>query len=110
MKENIEEDLKRLDRISKYFNYSMWEEDTNALRYILSDYKRVLKENEELNNRCRNLDKEAQAYLEELAGDNTLTRRIIKQLQKENETITQQRDYYKARYNEFNKAFIKMKN
>lgn len=34
---------------------------------------------------------------------------IIKKLQKENETITQQRDYYKARYNEFNEAFIKMK-
>lgn len=27
-------------------------------------------------------------------------------LQKENEDITQQRDYYKARYNEFNEAFI----
>lgn len=56
-----------------------------AIEHILSDYKRVLKENEELNNRCRNLDKEAQAYLEELAGDNTLTRRTIKQLQEENE-------------------------
>lgn len=33
----------------------------------------------------------------------------IKKLQKENEDITQQRDYYKARYNEFNEAFIKMK-
>ena len=80
-----------------------------AIEHILSDYKRVLKENEELNNRCRNLDKEAQAYLEELAGDNTLTRRTIKQLQEENEDITQQRDYYKARYNEFNEAFIKMR-
>ena len=30
-------------------------------------------------------------------------------LLKENEDITQQRDYYKARYNEFNEAFIKMK-
>lgn len=47
----------------------------------------LLKENEELNNRCRNLDKEAQAYLEELAGDNTLTRRTIKQLQEENEEL-----------------------
>lgn len=27
-------------------------------------------------------------------------------LQKENKDITQQRDYYKARYNEFNEAFI----
>lgn len=33
----------------------------------------------------------------------------IEKLQKENEDITQQRDYYKARYNEFNEAFIKMK-
>ena len=48
MKENIEEDMKRLEKISECFNYSMWEEDTNALKHILSDYKRVLKENEEL--------------------------------------------------------------
>lgn len=33
------------------------------------------------------MDKEAQAYLEELAGDNTLTRRTIKQLQEENEEL-----------------------
>lgn len=56
------------------------------------DYFKLQKENEELNNRCRNLDKEAQAYLEELAGDNTLTRRTIKQLQKENEEL--KKDYY----------------
>lgn len=31
---------------------------------------------------------------------------LINKLQKENEDITQQRDYYKARYNEFNEAFI----
>lgn len=34
---------------------------------------------------------------------------LINKLQKENEDITRQRDYYKARYNEFNEAFIKMK-
>lgn len=34
---------------------------------------------------------------------------LTKKLQKENQNITQQRDYYKARYNEFNEAFIKMK-
>ena len=55
---------------------------------ILQEFiKKLQKENEELNNRCRNLDKEAQAYLEELAGDNTLTRRTIKQLQEENEEL-----------------------
>ena len=91
----------------------------NAIEHILSDYKRVLKENEELrakwdkdthilqnkldyanadridlaqqnkelrkeneglNNRCRNLDTEAQSYLEELMGDSTLKNRTIKQL------------------------------
>lgn len=34
---------------------------------------------------------------------------LTKKLQKENQNITRQRDYYKARYNEFNEAFIKMK-
>ena len=73
-----------------------WDKDThilqNKLDYANADRidlaqqnKELRKENEGLNNRCRNLDKEAQAYLEELAGDNTLTRRTIKQLQKENE-------------------------
>ena len=54
---------------------------------ILSDYKRVLKENKELNNRCKNLDEEAQAYVEELMGDSTLKDRIINRLNKENEEI-----------------------
>lgn len=92
---SIEEDIKILEelRTHGYAMLLMKYEDrikTNrkidqALEHIVSDYKKVLKENEELNNRCRNLDKEAQAYLEELAGDNTLTRRTIKQLQEENE-------------------------
>lgn len=75
-----------------------WDKDThilqNKLDYANADRidlaqqnKELRKENEELNNRCRNLDKEAQAYLEELAGDNTLTRRTIKQLQEENEEL-----------------------
>ena len=34
---------------------------------------------------------------------------LTKKLKKENEDITRQRDYYKARYNEFNEAFIKIK-
>ena len=40
----------------------------------------------------------------------TIILNLVEKLQKENEDITQQRDYYKARYNEFNEAFIKMKN
>lgn len=39
----------------------------------------------------------------------TIILNLVEKLQKENEDITQQRDYYKARYNEFNEAFIKMR-
>ncbi len=83
MKENsIEEDIKIAERFIKsiktdkeykkegwhgYFNEEIVEL-ARILEHILSTYKRVLKENED---------------------------------------ITQQRDYYKARYNEFNEAFIK---
>lgn len=134
---SIEEDIKIVEKLINTMksDRELFNEKTdkeiytffiNALEHILSDYKRVLKENEilkeekeqaweewnnleqgsygteqklkqqikelrkeneELNNRCRNLDKEAQAYLEELAGDNTLTRRTIKQLQKENKEL-----------------------
>ncbi len=62
-------------------------QEIRANKIILNLIEKLQKENEELNNRCRNLDKEAQAYLEELAGDNTLTRRTIKQLQEENEEL-----------------------
>lgn len=51
------------------------------------NYFKLQKENEKLNNRCRNLDKEAQGYLEELVGDDTLSTRTMKQLQKENEEL-----------------------
>lgn len=88
---SIEEDIRTIIEKIEYIKYELPYSEylhlENAFEHILSDYKRVLKENEELNNRCRNLDKEAQAYLEELAGDNTLTRRTIKQLQKENKEL-----------------------
>ena len=100
MKENsIEEDIKIAERFIKsiktdkeykkegwhgYFNEEIVEL-ARILEHILSDYKRVLKENEELNNRCKNLDEEAQAYVEELMGDSTLKDRIINRLNKENE-------------------------
>lgn len=90
-----EEDIKILESIIKINNdylkgvenQTINQKEIKALEHILLDYKRVLKENEELNNRCRNLDKEAQGYLEELAGDDTLSTRTMKQLQKENEEL-----------------------
>lgn len=93
--EHILSDYKRVLKENEYLK-EKWDKDTHILRNeldlinanrldLLQQNKELRKENEELNNRCRNLDKEAQAYLEELAGDNTLTRRTIKQLQEENE-------------------------
>lgn len=35
--------------------------------------------------------------------------KYIKMLTDKRDTLIQERDYYKARYNEFNEAFIKMK-
>lgn len=80
-----------------YDDYSLLDEEeieenesvNKSIELILTLIEKLLKENEKLNNRCRNLDKEAQAYLEELAGDNTLTRRTIKQLQEENEELNE---------------------
>lgn len=59
----------------------------NLCLFVVNLIKSLQKENEKLNNRCRNLDKEAQGYLEELVGDDTLSTRTIKQLQKENEEL-----------------------
>lgn len=90
MENSIEEDIKLVEELinaAKEYNQFGGNKYHKAIEHILKDYKRVLKENEELNNRCKNLDEEAQAYLEELAGDNTLTRRTIKQLQEENEEL-----------------------
>ena len=61
MKENsIEEDIKIINNFITYFNKNIQNgnkadltvlgEEINAIDHILSDYKRVLKENEELKN------------------------------------------------------------
>ncbi len=69
MKKNIEEDIKMLENIDvKFFLTGMVEQNdyvvgkadevNNAIEHILSDYKRVLKENEELqaiNKKCQEL-------------------------------------------------------
>ena len=58
MKNSIEEDIKIINNFITYFNKNIQNgnkadltvlgEEINALEHILSDYKRVLKENEEL--------------------------------------------------------------
>lgn len=100
----------------------LYEKDIETIENVLSEYKRPQKENlrlryqdipylegeikgyktrieelkkekEELAQRCRNLDQEAQGYLEALVGDNTLTKRNIKQLQEENKELREQNKY-----------------
>lgn len=83
-KQAVEFVKKRTKELKKYAKIE------NELVYddiILNLIEKLQKENEKLNNRCRNLDKEAQGYLEELVGDDTLSTRTIKQLQKENEEL-----------------------
>ena len=69
MKNSIEEDIKILERIDvKYFMSAKIEQSdymidkadevNNAIEHILSDYKRVLKENEQLSTEVNSLKKE----------------------------------------------------
>lgn len=56
MKENVEEDIARIAKLitTKFNNdYSIDNKDKEAIEHILSDYKRVLKENEELNKKIK---------------------------------------------------------
>ena len=83
-KQAVEFVKKRTKELKKYAKRE------NELVYddiILNLIEKLQKENEKLNDRCRHLDKEAQGYLEELVGDDTLSTRTMKQLQKENEEL-----------------------
>lgn len=63
MKENIEEDIKRIKQWiedeKEYFEYGLQYSEyldlENSFDHILSDYKRVLKENEQLKNDIENM-------------------------------------------------------
>ena len=93
MKEkSIEEAIKTMEHWIEYEKnnkekINKADELINIQETILLEYKKILKENKELNNRCKNLDEEAQAYVEELMGDSTLKDRIINRLNKENEEL-----------------------
>ena len=105
MKENsIEEDITLIEKSlcdkDTIIQYHCWvgTDFLNAVERIVADYKRVLKENEEWQ----------RAYQEEKDKqfDLIIQNKVIS-TKEYIEAIIQQRDYYKARYNEFNEAFIK---
>ncbi len=59
MKENsIEEDIKTLENLLDEGFEAMCYEEAQAIKHILSDYKRVLKENEQLSTEVNSLKKE----------------------------------------------------
>ena len=70
MKENsIEEDIKRIEYIFEFQNkmscqYVLETEDEKAIEHILSDYKRVLKENEQLRTEVNSLKEDNERYQE----------------------------------------------
>lgn len=56
------------------------DEVNKAIETVLNELEKKDNKIKELEGRCRNLDKEAQSYLEELMGNSTLKNRTIKQL------------------------------
>ena len=56
------------------------DEVDKAIETVLNELEKKDNKIKELEGRCRNLDKEAQSYLEELMGNSTLKNRTIKQL------------------------------
>jgi len=69
VKENVEEDIARIAKLitTKFNNdYSIDNKDKEAIEHILSDYKRVLKENEELKDTNTYLQKENEELKERI--------------------------------------------
>ena len=68
---SIDEDIERLEKISKCFTYSMWSEDTSALRRILQDYtrqKQINEEHQKINGELREKVKELIKEKQELTS------------------------------------------
>ena len=89
MKNSIEEDIKDIEKYisftSKRENFSHdtdwnWNKDlANKIEHILSDYKRVLKENEQLRTEVNSLKEDNERY-QELVNENKIQDRIINKI------------------------------
>lgn len=93
MKENsIEEDIARIAKLitTKFNNdYSIDNKDKEAIEHILSAYKRVLKENEELKYKVEGQE----CVIETQAHNEEVYERIFKRLEKENEELKQDKNH-----------------
>ena len=81
---NIGEARERIKELELVYEmqYSILEDDNHiknkeALELVLNELDKKDNQIKQLNNRCKNLDREAQSYLEELAGDSGLKDRTI---------------------------------
>ena len=86
MENSIEEDIARIAKLitTKFNNdYSIDNKDKEAIEHILSDYKRVLKENEELKYKVEGQE----CVIETQAHNEEVYERIFKRLEKENEEL-----------------------
>lgn len=90
MKENsIEEDIAIAKKLitTKFNNdYSIDNKDKEAIEHILADYKRVLKENKELENNTRKNEQNSLEF--DVDGDWAELKRILNESRKTNEYIT----------------------
>ena len=100
---SIEEDIERLEEISKCFTYSMWSEDTSALKRFLQDYtrqKQINEQQQKINGELREkvkqlkdkyiLEKVAKEEVEELLEDSIPRQKIIdkvEEIEKEYELL-----------------------
>lgn len=107
--ENILSSYKKLEKENIRLRY----QDIPYLEGEIKGYKtrieELKKEKEELACRCSDLDQEAQGYLEALAGDNTLTKRNIKQLQEENKELRETVEEYEKTFDVFNERTYRKK-
>ena len=102
-KNSIEEDIKIVENYlansamneidSNFFKNSGWEtvdlEIPKSMQHILSDYKRVLKENEELKYKVEGQE----CVIETQAHNEEVYERIFKRLEKENEELKQDKNH-----------------
>lgn len=87
----------------KYTNWLNCE--TDELDLTIEEAKHILVNNHKQRYVGELLEESWKIVLSELEKKDE----YIKMLTDERDTLIQERDYYKARYNEFNEAFIKMK-
>lgn len=95
MKENIEEDIKIVKKLLLHSESTLLDDESMAIEHILSDYKRVLKENEvakeALKKQCNIADERNQLLKENEELKHKYDKALSDLVKAENETIPVQK-------------------